>query len=419
MTKIYLSDIIGFCNNVHKKEQENNISEINLTNKINTVIQNEKLNNNFKCNFIDILSLTKYYKTNELIFLSSLSFDFKEENKSWFYFLNSVLLTMYNDYIHKKKDSKKELIENLSELLLDKLNEDIITKKQNKNKNKTKFNKKNFNEDKNNFYLITSKALKVVLIIVENTCFNIYENILENQTDKKFLIFYKHEDYYFPFIEIWNTKYYNSDSFFVKELIFKKEKQKETISKNNNSDDIIQKISEHSLNKQKNKINTIEHEDESEEEFEYSDESDIENINNETEEFCGSNIKVDMFSEVKDNEYKEYISNHKNTLFMSEATNLKKSSKNKIEKQKNKVDILDTNIEKTSINTTIHKKSIELTKEDKQKIIDSTKKSMKLELLQNNASNLGIIIVEKDKKTGKIKNKKKNDLYDEIKNLKF
>jgi hypothetical protein len=376
MSKIYLNDIIEFCDNVYTKDiLKNNSQEKNLIDKINTAIQNDKLNNNnFKCNFVDILSLTKYYEQNELILISSLSFDFSEDNKSYFYFMNSVLTILKNNYIFSKKNEKKKLINSVDELFTENF-------KKLKNKKNEIFNQKVDCDKKKYIYEQVASVLKICIFIIENTSFNLYgfTDGDEENNKKKFVIIYKYNEYYFPVIN-WKINYYEYNSSFVTELL----------KKHNN--------------KKKIKFN-----------------EDVEIPNNPINENDSEIDDDDDDDDDDKNEYKEFVSNHKSAVFMSEAVTLlndmkdksKKVKKDKIKKSSEK----DVFIEKAD-DDSIYKTSSKITNIDRCKIIKDTKISMKLELLQENASKLGLMTVQKDKKTGKLKNKTKSDLYEEIKNIK-
>lgn len=244
-----------------------------------------------------------------------------------------------------------------------------------------------------------ASVLKICIFIIENNSFDIY-GFSNNDEDKnkKFVIIYKHDEFYFPVIN-WETKYYDHNSSFVTELLNKYNIMKKKIIKFYKED--------------KEELHDI-----------------VEN----------NNISDDDLDDLDDkNEYKEFISNHKSAVFMSEAlsTNIKnkkdKKSSEKIKKSSEKIkkssekNVFIEKIKKSSEkdvfiekidDDSIHNTSVIVTKIDKNKIIKDTKISLKLETLQENALKLGLMIVHKDSKTGKLKNKTKSDLYDEIKNIK-
>jgi hypothetical protein len=404
MSKIYLNDIVSFCDNTYESNlTKHNIKESNFIDKINIVIQNENLNNlKFKCNFIDVLSLTNFYDSNELILVSPLMpEDKKNKMNCWYNLLNSILIVLNDSYINEENDKKQILIHNANELFKTKINkkidrEDFLNKENNYKETLTK----------------ASKILNICLCILESTTLNIYNlnDKVDEQNNMKFVVVYKYDDFYFPFID-WNKKYYEHDSHFVNELI-KKFKYKENNTKENNTKENITKSNTSNISEKTNKLVKKNKKVKIEEEIENNIENNIENkgknkIKTDTKNKLTEHIiKSDNDSKINDlsgDKYKEFVSNDKSVLFMSEAVTQINNKKSK------KIDM--TNNDTDNNNTTA-----KISEAGKNKIISKATKSMKLDLLQQSALKIGLEIVHKDKKTGKLKNKTKEILYEEIKN---
>lgn len=403
MSKVYLNDIVSFCNNTYESNYGKNNTKIqNFTDKINIVIQNEKLNNSkFKCNFVDILSLTNYYDSNELILVSPIIHENDKEGKKWYNFINSLLIVLNDSYVNDSNDKKIKSIETLNNLLKKKINIYPIVEKNNND----------------NFEKVAS-VLNICVAILEINTFKFY-NL--NDKNKKYVIIFRHDDYYFPFIN-WDNKYYNEKSHFVNELI----KKYDIIKKSTDIDDIVNNniITENTKdtedtkdNKDKNTKKTKKNKSEDIIIDEKKTKKEIK-TKNKIEKDIKSKIKIseNIIKSDKENEnngkYKEFISNEKNIIFMSEAVALTNNKKNnKIEKNI----IEDSMIDETEIEKT----TVKLKTDDKKKIIGNVKKSMNIQTLRDNALEIGLEIVYKDTKTGKLKNKTKDVLYEEIKKFKL
>lgn len=395
MSKVYLNDIVSFCDNAYESNYGKNNTKIqNFTDKINIVIQNEKLNNSkFKCNFVDILSLTNYYDSNELILVSPIIHENNKEEKKWSNFINSLLIVLNDSYVNDSNDKKIKSIETLNNLLKKKINIYPIVEKNN-----------NDNFEK------VANVLNICIAILETNTFNFY-NL--NDKNKKYVIIFKHDDYYFPFIN-WDNKYYNEKSHFVNELV----KKYDIIKKSTDINDIIinnNATTENIKDTKKTKKNKLEDVviDEKKTKKEIKTKT-----KNKIEKDIKSKIKIseNIIKSDKENEnngkYKEFISNEKNIIFMSEAVTLANNKKNK-EIEKNIID--ESMIDETEIDKT----TVKLKTDDKKKIIGNVKKSMSIQTLRDNALEIGLEIVYKDTKTGKLKNKTKDMLYEEIKKFKL
>lgn len=122
-------------------------------------------------------------------------------------------------------------------------------------------------------------------------------------------------------------------------------------------------------------------------------------------QYVFKNLRKDS-EEESHNEYMELETNNDNMLNITEKKEdlvIEKPSK----KQNKNIFILPKNLEEVT------------TEDDLSKLVKSVKMTMKLEELQKIAQKLNISITDGNKKTGEPKNKKKEELINDIKNVKL
>ena len=308
-------------------------------------------------------------------------------NISWYNLINSLLIVLNDSYITEENNKKKILINGTSELLKDKISNKI---------NCDNFSDAIKNETSRKSGLTKiAKNLDICLGILEANTMNLYnlKNYEEND-NTKFVIIYKFNDYYFPFIN-WKEKYYTHNSNFIKELIFKFKRIEDATNKSDNIEK-EEKIKKKDKTNKKDKINK-------EDKIKSNSKNKlVDNIIKSDKDIIKSDKDVNNDGE-NNGKYKEFMTNDKSALFMSEAVTLV-NNKKKIKKNNSTINEICTE------NTTV-----KMTSTQKREIIKDTIKSMTLVGLQTNALKIGLEIVYKDKKTGKLKNKTKLVLYDEIK----
>lgn len=362
MNRIYLDKLIDFSNSTNKNCYEQFNNKINLEDEIAKIKQNLSLNekgNFLKYNYIELTSIFPNFEQNENILIYPICFNI-EDNIEWFNLLNCLLLILNDDYILESNIIKKKIL-----LMADKM-----------------YRKKINISDKlnNEIYNKISELSNINLIIIENYS-NI--NIFQKSTNDNWIICIKYLNEYYP-IYNFDDKKFNSKSFFIKYIL-------ELTKKQNNLE----------LNKLDNKPTP-------------------------KTDFINQILKVDNV------EYHEFISNEDYTLHISEAIEKKNgknnnqiSSENKKKNKSNKnifvthenIDI-DQNKKKHDENIdSVFKKSEIINKSRILEIISNVKSTTKLYIMQEYAIELGIEIVAGSTKNGKPKNKKKNELFDEIKKL--
>jgi len=176
-----------------------NINNINFNNKfnfeevLNGIKQNLSLNENgllINFNFTEFNNLIKNIEQNELLLLCPLSFNI-HKNKEWYNFLNALLVVLHDKYVYENKIQKKVILENTNNIYKNKIN-------------MTTFN--------SNIIEKVAKLTNISIIIVSEN-----EKKIFNLGTDKYIILFKYNDEYYPFIN-WNIKYFEKENNFVNYL---------------------------------------------------------------------------------------------------------------------------------------------------------------------------------------------------------
>ena len=363
MNRIYLDKLCEFSINTYKNYSQFN-KIINLNEELDLIKQNNSLNEKgvfFKYNFIDLSCVISNIIYDEIILLNPLCFNL-HGNIEWYNFLNSILSVLNNNYIHENNIVKKMILETADKTYQKKIviqniiNNEILEK--------------------------VCKLTNISLIILTNNSSN--NLIINDNENTKFIVLFKHNKEYYPVIN-WNKKYYSSNDNFILYL----KKYISDINKNNN---------EYNNLKNKSKLIKI--------------------ISNE-KVINENNKEID-----KNDYYEELPSNENYALYVSEAIDTNLTNKNinnsdtkKKSKKSKDIFVITTNTKNK--NTELEDESVFIKTETiSKKEIDEINKNLKISLtlaeLQNYAIKLGINIISGSTKTGKPKNKTKNELFEEI-----
>jgi hypothetical protein len=375
MNRIYLDKLFEFAYGTYSINYGQYTKHIELTNEINKIKQNTSLNEKgtfIKYSYLDLSSLVSSIEYNECVLIYPLCFNI-EENQEWNNFLNCLLLILNDDYLKETNIAKKKILQIADKMYRKHLKID-----------------KTLNS--HNFEKISELTdLNIVIISNENNILDIVEYNNKTKTNTKtlsdkWIVCYKYENDYFP---VWNfeKKYYTSSSNFIKYLqdfIIKKKYISAT------KPQIVKKVSDKDTLLQSNGA------------------------------------------------YEELVTNEDYALYLSEAVDTKKQKiKKKIEtnsfgeKKKNKTnkDIFvaleqDDNIKSNThknkpvdISESVFKKTEVIDISKVKHILSCIKTTTKLEQIQAYALEVGLLISSGSTKDGKPKNKTKNELIDDIKNL--
>ncbi len=427
MNRIYLDNLFEFTYSTYKNYYGQFNKVINLNDEITKVKQNMSLNEKgffMKYTFVDLINLVPSIEYDECVLINPICFNI-EENQEWFNLLNCLLLILNDEYIKETNIAKKKFLETADKMY----RKHMIIQKQ--------LNKSNFEK------ISELTGLKIIIV---NNANNILEITEYNKTmTDRYLVCYKFNNDYFP---VWNfeNKYFKSSSYFIKYLdtLIKKSEQ------NIKEKQVINETNEIKETNETNEINQIKEEENLKKSSMAKEDKKIKEKNNKNNEiiekpkveFIEDNVIVKGKDKQKD-AYEELMTNDDYALYISEAVDNKNTKKQKIkklsdtntgEKKKSKTNKnifvaleQEENIKTTKskkevkpkeeIEDSIFKKTEIVDNEKIQKILSSIKPSIKLEQLQTYALELNLSIVSGSTKDGKPKNKTKNELIEEIKNL--
>jgi hypothetical protein len=382
MSRIYLDKLLEFTHSTYTNYYNKYIKTVDIEDEIIKIKQNISLNEKgtfFKYYFIDLSSVISTINYDEQLLIFPICFNV-EENQEWFNLLNCLLLVLNEDYLKETNISKKNMLQ-----IADKMyKKHVVIDKQINNEN----------------YKKIAEHTKINLIILNNQENTLNVNVYSTN-NTKWIVCYKHLNYYFPVFNF-EKKYYNSDSSFINYLI--------SISKSKTDNELENILNE---NKKIEKSEELE-------ETEKLEETEIKK----PKEITKENIKN------KNGGYEELIIDEDCALYISEAVDVKNTKKKKEKKKKNNKSIFITqetklneenklNEEKqiTKISETVFKKTEILDKKKVSEILSNIKTTTKLDKIQSYAIELGLTIVGGSTKEGKPKNKTKSELIEEIKKL--
>lgn len=352
MNKICLDKLCEFS----MSSYINNINNINYNNKynleevLNNIKQNFSLNEKglfSNLNFTEFNNLIKNIQYNELVLLNPLSFNIYG-NKEWFNFLNAILTILNDKYIFENNIKKKIILENTDKIYKKKI---IIN---------------DFNDK-----LIENvcKLTNVSILIISNQSVKKY-----NLNTEKYLILFKHNNEYYPFIN-WDLKYYYNNDNFVNYIL--------------------------------NDLKFVE------EKFNNFDIEEKDNNKNYQELTINENFALD-FSEVVDNN--NILINDNNKSDKSKNNDIIITNKTLKKNKKKDIFVINNDVNnKIEEETSVFKKTEIINKNDVDEIKNNLKLSLLIADLQKYAIKLKINIANGSNKNGKPKLKTKKELYDEIK----
>jgi hypothetical protein len=383
MNRIYLDKLFEFTYGTYSNYYSQFNKQIDLNDEINKIKQNTSLNEKgtfIKYSFMELSNLIPSIEYDECMLIYPICFNI-EENQEWNNFLNCLLLILNEDYIKEPNITKKKILQIADKMYKKHLKIDKTLNSQNYEK------------------ISELTGLNIIILNNENNILKITE--YNNTPIDKWIVCYKFGINYFP---AWNfdKKYFNSTSYFIKYL--------REFTKN------INKLDEKIDVANKQEDNNVK----------------VTNDNN--------SESIDKINDA----YQELVTNEDYALYISEAVETKntKNEKNKKklenktigDKKKNKSNkdifvTLEQNedyagiiIDKTepineNITESVFKKTEIIDKTKVKNIVLNIKSTTKLEQIQAYALELGLLISNGSTKDGKPKNKTKNELIDDIKNL--
>lgn len=369
MNRIYLDKLFEFTYGTYANNYGQFTKHIEISDEINKIKQNTSLNEKgvfIKYSYVDLASLVSSIEYNESVLIYPICFNI-EENQEWYNFLNCLLLILNEDYLKESNIAKKKILQ-----IADKMYRKHL--KIGKNLNSENYKK-------------ISELTGLNIIIINNKNNILDNNILDiveysKSSIDKWIVCYKFDNDYFP---VWNfeNKYYNSSSHFIKYL-----------------QDFIK-------NKKDNKVDVV-------------------------------IVETKEILQKPNGGYEEFITNEDYALYLSEAVDTKKQKiKKKTEvigtgekkKCKTNKDIFvalekDNHIKNNLLNEnpvnvseSVFKQTEIVDVKKVKTILSNIKTTTKLEQIQAYALELGLLISSGSTKDGKPKNKTKNELIDDIKNL--
>ena len=377
MNRIYLDKLFEYTYSTYLNCYSQMNKKIDLGNEIIKIKQNMSLNEQgtfIKYNYVELSTLIPSIEYDECVLVCPISFNI-EDNPEWYNFLNCLLLILNEDYLKESNITKKKILQ-----IADKM-----YKKHLKIDNKLNYQ----------IYEKVSEMTGLNFIILSNDENNLKVTKYKKTSMDKWLICYKFNNNYFP---VWNfeKKYFTSSSYFIKYL-----------------NDIMTKIT---VDSDKNELLNKNEKDKDQQNI-----KEIEEIE-ETED-----------APMKSNDaYEEFVTNENYALYLSEAVDNKKQKikKNKdilntTDKKKNKnknifvsmEQNVETHNKKDVTTDNVFKKTEIIDVAKIRAIISNIKTNTKLEQIQSFALELGLTISCGSTKDGKPKNKTKNELIDEIKQL--
>ncbi len=430
MNKISLDKLCEFTLNTYNTYDQFNIKDkdYNVSEQISLIKQNFSLNEkglSSKYNYIELSSLIPKITNDQLVLLYPISFNVKDCYE-WYYLLNSLLIVLNPEYLYKNNVMKKLTLEtfdktyrkkvNISEALSDELIEKIC------------------------------QLTKITLIVLTEKTKKIY---CETKNYEKVIVLVKIGKEFYPILN-WTDRYFNPTDGFIQYLM-----NFEFKSENKNTDNVQGKnlISNLVSNLVSNLDQNFDEDIKNDHNVDKSDKAEKKvkknrskvkiNEENQMKESKESKESTESKESKESNEmYQELnateVPNDHNTIFMSEAAELKKNSilsqsksvqsknedsakgdETKKKSKKNSKDIFVTNEkpkDKTEDSDSVFNPTEKkISSKDIKKIKENLKTTSTLGELQEYALKLSIQIVEGSTKTGKPKNKTKQELYDSIK----
>ena len=415
MNKIYLDKLCEFVLNTHKNYIEID-KNFNVDDCINNIKQNNSLNEKglfLKYNFVELKSIISSIEYDQLILINPLSFNVYGHNE-WFNFLNALLTILKDNYIHDNNINKKNILE-----LADKT-----------------YKKKMIINDKldDNVFNSVASSTNFILIIISQNNINIYNTDLSDTKLNKVVVMFKHSNEYFPIVN-WNQKYFNKNNEFIEYLfeLYKKQNTNVFIEQYDNTNNFtkVEYKKKNKLNKNnitdienKNNITDIENNDNILTTVNYEN-----NLNKQDEDEIDTN-QQDKYEELMTNEdYALYISeaicddntNKKKNINLSDTKKKTKKSKNIFVINHDESNNITNNMKKEDVleekDSSVFNITEKISKKDIDEITNNLKATQSLEQIQSYSLKLGINIFNGSTKTGKPKNKTKNDLITELKNI--
>lgn len=386
MNRIYLDKLFEFTYGTYKNYYSQFNKQIDLNNEITKIKQNTSLNEKgtfMKYSFVELSSLIPSIENDECVLIYPICFNI-EENQEWNNFLNCLLLVLNEDYIKESNITKKKLLQ-----IADKMYKKHL--KIQKNLNSQNYEK-----------ISELTGLNIIVLSNDNNIFKVVE--YKNTSVDKWMVCYKFGINYLP---VWNfeKKYFNSTSYFIKYLQDiankhnKNNKLDEDLETMNKKDDVVIKVTHEPHNHSKEQINDAYQEFVTNEDYALyiSEAVDTKNIKDEK---IKKKMDKKTIGEKKKNKSKKDI-------FVTLEQSEEYSGNIKDKPQQVNENITDSVFKKTEI---IDKKKI-------REIISNIKATTKLDQIQAYALELGLLISSGSTKDGKPKNKTKNELIDDIKNL--
>ena len=386
MNRIYLDKLFEFAYGTYKNYYDQFNKQIDLTDEITKIKQNTSLNEKgtfMKYSFTELSSLITSIEYDETVLIYPICFNI-EENQEWFNFLNCLLLVLNEDYLKESNIAKKKILQ-----IADKMYKKHLTIGKS-------LNLQNYEK------ISELTALNIIILNNENNILSISEH--KKTIVDKWLVCYKFGINYFP---VWNfeKKYFNSNSHFVKYL-------QDLVKKTKKNNDTVDSTDKKGL------------------------------VNEETEIEQELSITEDSKTNKANDAYEELVTNEDYALYISEAVETKNTKTQKLKKKSDNVpmgdkkkcksnknifvaldqgDDIDIKEEeklvKNDVSESVFKKTEIVDKAKVKNIISNIKGTTKLEQIQAYALELGLLIVCGSTKDGKPKNKTKNELIDDIKNL--
>lgn len=374
MNRIYLNKLLDFTKITYYNSYSNT-KLINLQDEITKVKQNISLNESgslLKYNFVDLNNLINGIDVeyNPMVLIYPVCFNLSDYIE-WYNLLNCLLLVMNDDYLKETNIGKKKILQIADKMYRKKIvvDKDLTTCEYNK----------------------ISELSGIGLIVIEQTNEQLkFSEYLKTDLDK-WIICLKYNNEYFP---IWNfeKKFFSVGDNFVKYL-----RSKCTTNMSDN---------------EKNSFQLEELETET-----IYDENKSNKINEAYEEFeTNENYALYISEAVDVKTVKKQDKKNKKIKLETEEKKTKKTNKNIFVTLENNIPELpiDPN---NKVEDSVFKHTEKITKSMINTIIKNIKSNTKLEQIQTYAIELGICIASGSTKDGKPKNKTRNELIEEIKNM--